>query len=103
MKLDLGAALVWPWVKKHWFISGLALLIGSCAFMMRDRVVEWEEEVPLNTGETIWVKRSMPWVYPLCQTSCRLLFSTRMIRWTDKYETYTAFPRIQRASVAQVA
>jgi hypothetical protein len=25
--------------------------------------VEWEEEVPLNTGETIWVQRSMPWVY----------------------------------------
>ncbi len=27
------------------------------------RTVDWEEEVPLNTGETIWVKRSMPWVY----------------------------------------
>lgn len=27
------------------------------------RTVQWEEEVPLNTGETIWVKRSMPWVY----------------------------------------
>jgi hypothetical protein len=27
------------------------------------RTVEWEEEVPLNTGETIWVHRSMPWVY----------------------------------------
>jgi hypothetical protein len=34
------------------------LLLSACA-----RTVEWEEEVPLNTGETIWVQRSMPWVY----------------------------------------
>ena len=51
------------WAKKHWLISALALLVGSCAFSIRDRTVSWEEEVPLNTGETIWVKRSMPWVY----------------------------------------
>ena len=25
------------------------------------RTVTWEEEVPLNTGEIIWIKRSMPW------------------------------------------
>ena len=63
MKLNLRAALVWPWVKKHWFISGLALLIGSCAFMTRDRTVTWEEEVPLNTGETIWVTRTGTYSY----------------------------------------
>jgi len=38
--------------------------------------------------------------YPLCQTSCRLLFSRRMIRWSDKHEPKTTFPGIQRASVA---
>ena len=35
-----------------------ALQLSGCS-----RTVEWEEEVPLNTGETIWVHRSMPWVY----------------------------------------
>ena len=50
--------LSWLWMQKHWFISGLALLVGSCAFMTRDRTVTWEEEVPLNTGETIVVKRT---------------------------------------------
>ena len=50
--------LGWLWMQKHWFVSGLALLIGSCAFMTRDRTVTWEEEVPLNTGETIVVKRT---------------------------------------------
>ena len=40
---------------------------------------------------------------PLCQTSCRLPFSRRMIRRSDKYETNPTFPRIQRASIAQVA
>jgi hypothetical protein len=33
-------------------------LLAACS-----KTVQWEEEVPLNTGETIWVKRSMPWVY----------------------------------------
>ena len=63
MKFDLRAGLAWPWVKKHWFISGLALSIGTCAFILRDRTVEWEEEVPLNTGETIWVTRTFPLVF----------------------------------------
>ena len=37
---------------------GTAMTISACS-----KTVQWEEEVPLNTGETIWVKRSMPWVY----------------------------------------
>ena len=41
--------------------------------------------------------------FPLCQTSCRLLFSRRMIRWSDKHEPNTTIPRIQRTSVTQVA
>ena len=40
---------------------------------------------------------------PLCQTSCRRLFSMRMIRRSDKNETYTPYPRIQRTGVAQAA
>jgi hypothetical protein len=58
------------WIKKYRFMSGLlillgacTLLVGSCAFVTRDREVSWEEEVPLNTGETIIVKRTVPWAY----------------------------------------
>lgn len=36
----------------------LAVLLVACS-----KTVQWEEEVPLNTGEVIWVKRSMPWEY----------------------------------------
>ena len=36
----------------------LALHLAACS-----RTVEWQEEVPLNTGETIWVKRKV--VYSL--------------------------------------
>ena len=31
-----------------------AILLGACS-----KTVQWEEEVPLNTGETIWVKREL--------------------------------------------
>lgn len=37
-------------------IALLALVLSACS-----RTVTWEEEVPLNTGETIWIERSMPW------------------------------------------
>lgn len=39
-------------------IMGATMTISACS-----KTVHWEEEVPLNTGEVIWVKRSMPWVY----------------------------------------
>lgn len=32
------------------------LFLSGCS-----KTVQWEEEVPLNTGETIWIERSMPW------------------------------------------
>lgn len=32
------------------------MLLAACS-----RTVQWEEEVPLNTGETIWVKRTVPY------------------------------------------
>lgn len=37
-------------------IGLVALALGACS-----RTVTWEEEVLLNTGETIWIERSMPW------------------------------------------
>lgn len=35
----------------------VALQLAACS-----KTVRWEEEVPLNTGETIWVKRSVDYV-----------------------------------------
>ena len=40
---------------------------------------------------------------PLCQTSCRRSFLMRMNRRSDKHETYTPSPRIQRTGLAQAA
>lgn len=39
------------------------LLTGVAALQLTacSKTVQWEEEVQLNTGETIWIKRSMPW------------------------------------------
>jgi hypothetical protein len=45
------------WLKtflKALLISVTALQITACS-----KTVQWEEEVPLNTGETIWVKRTV--------------------------------------------
>jgi hypothetical protein len=41
----------------------MLLALASTQLTGCSRTVEWEEVVPLNTGETIWVHRSMPWVY----------------------------------------
>ncbi|MDZ4075172.1 MAG: hypothetical protein U1E04_10550 [Hylemonella sp.] len=54
MKLQIFIKSLTLW--SAWVLA--AVLLGGCS-----RTVTWEEEVPLNTGETIWVKRSMPWVY----------------------------------------
>lgn len=32
-----------------------------CLRSSTTRTITWEDEVPLNTGETIWIERSMPW------------------------------------------
>jgi hypothetical protein len=42
------------------WVAGLVALMQLAAC---SKTVQWEEEVPLNTGEVIWVHRSMPWVY----------------------------------------
>jgi hypothetical protein len=39
----------------------LIVLIFGASAIACSRTVTWEEEVPLNTGETLWVKRSIPW------------------------------------------
>lgn len=41
----------------------LLALIAATQLAACSKTVQWEEEVPLNTGETIWVKRSV--VYSL--------------------------------------
>lgn len=37
-------------------LSSSLLLLSACSKTIK--TVQWEEEVPLNTGETIWVKRT---------------------------------------------
>lgn len=41
----------------------LLILTGAMQLVACSKTVEWEEEVPLNTGETIWIQRSKTWVY----------------------------------------
>ncbi|WBX99961.1 hypothetical protein PE066_10730 [Ramlibacter tataouinensis] len=43
----------WP---KLFAFLGLVLLTTACS-----KTITWEEEVPLNTGESIWVRRTVPW------------------------------------------
>lgn len=42
---------------KNW-PSRLLMLLPLVALTACSKTVQWEEEVPLNTGETIWVKRT---------------------------------------------
>jgi hypothetical protein len=37
-----------------WLLVAAALQLAACS-----KTVQWEEEVPLNTGETIWAKRTV--------------------------------------------
>lgn len=39
----------------------MALGVFALALSACSRTVKWEEEVPLNTGETIWIQREMKW------------------------------------------
>ena len=40
----------------------LCMLLPLMALSACSKTVQWEEEVPLNTGEVIWVKRSVDYV-----------------------------------------
>lgn len=45
---------------------GLRILLAAIAVLHLtgcSKTVQWEEEVPLNTGETIWVKRTVKYTY----------------------------------------
>lgn len=46
---------------KHRTLLKLIFLLTAISFLPSacSKTVQWEEEVPLNTGETIWVKRSV--------------------------------------------
>jgi hypothetical protein len=43
-------------------LSRIALLVGAHLLLCAcSKTMQWEEEVSLNTGETIWIERTMPW------------------------------------------
>jgi hypothetical protein len=46
---------------RHRTLLKAVLLLAAISFLPSacSKTVQWEEEVPLNTGETIWVKRSV--------------------------------------------
>jgi hypothetical protein len=41
----------------------ITLLLAMLLLTACSKTVQWEEEVPLNTGETIWVKREVTYKY----------------------------------------
>lgn len=47
---------------KHLILLLAFPLLAACS-----KTVQWEEEVPLNTGETIWVKRTITYKYETTQ------------------------------------
>jgi hypothetical protein len=103
-----GQAVDWTiaTAERHWIVSLLSLFIGSCMFMTRDRTVTWEEEVPLNTGETIVVKRTGRYVdygYDLSQN--RLGYrpdpkSTIEFMYKGKMYSFTSEARLMLVAVS---
>jgi hypothetical protein len=45
------------WLKT--FLKALLIAVTALQITACSKTVQWEEEVPLNTGETIWVKRTV--------------------------------------------
>ena len=43
-------------------VSRITLLLSAILLTACSKTVQWEEEVPLNTGEVIWVKRTDTYV-----------------------------------------
>ena len=90
-------------------MGGWLLGLRQASWLLVASVV-WTTGISLADRSGWWhpAEMAVSWGYwlamtPLCQTSCRLLFSRRMLRWSDKHEPKNTFPRIQRTSVAQVA
>jgi hypothetical protein len=48
------------WLKT--FLKALLIAVTALQITACSKSVQWEEEVPLNTGETIWVKREAKFV-----------------------------------------
>jgi hypothetical protein len=40
------------------YLQILLVVVGALQLAACSKTVQWEEEVPLNTGEVIWVKRT---------------------------------------------
>lgn len=54
-KGDMNLRNCWPnWVSRILAASAIVLSLSACS-----KTVHWDEEVLLNTGETIWVKRTV--------------------------------------------
>ena len=78
------------------------LLIGLAVTVLTacSKTVQWEEEVPLNTGETIWVKRSMPWVYkggmgnPFDMSMKATFDQTISFQYAGKEYSFTGIPKV---------
>jgi hypothetical protein len=78
----------------------LVLLLALPLFAACSKTVQWEEEVPLNTGETIWVKRSMPWVYkggagnPFDMAMRATGEQTIRFKYSGKEYSFTGIPKV---------
>lgn len=76
------------------FLKILLIGLSMTALTACSRTVEWEEEVPLNTGETIIVKRAVPWALqggagnPL-NIGMRPNVSQQVLQFTYKEKNYS--------------
>lgn len=73
----------------------LALQLAGCS-----RTIQWEEEVPLNTGETIWVKREV--IYVVSGGSGNPLDIKYRPEWTKTIEFEWQGHKYSYAGVADV-
>lgn len=64
-------------VMRWWMVLAIALCMTACS-----KTVQWEEEVPLNTGDTIWVKRTV--TYSLKGAGGNPLDMAYRPDWTEK-------------------
>jgi hypothetical protein len=70
-------------MKRH-IIFGLLLAVMTALLTACSKTVEWEEEVPLSTGEVIWVKRIIS--YKLKGGAGNPLDMTYVPDWTETVE-----------------
>lgn len=99
-------AWVLGWFSQHKFLTIVLLLVGSCSFSMFDRHVSWEEEVPLNTGETIWVKRYVTYRFdithdnPFIPSYIPDWTETLEFEWQGRRYTYTGAAEIMLIAIS---